>query len=113
MAEKRSEGSQELVSYDSYQDISQVSMVDASVVPLDTSEDAQFSEQMFNNIQERLTRINKRVRMATSTMARLQQALRTRMAARVATAAAIEEDKMAGGDNGLRRYQESNEETVD
>ncbi|EDV39206.1 uncharacterized protein Dana_GF24614 [Drosophila ananassae] len=111
MGDKRSEGSQELVSYDSYQDDSQVSMVEASVVPLDTSEDAQFSEQMFNSIQERLTRINKRVRMATSTMATLQKALRSRMVAKAA--AAIEEDKMAGGDNGLRRYQDSNEETVD
>ncbi|KAH8259766.1 hypothetical protein KR026_010067 [Drosophila bipectinata] len=111
MGDKRSDGSQELVSYDSLQDVSQVSMVEASVVPLDTSEDAQFSEQMFNSIQERLNRINKRVRLATLAMAKMQQALRKKVAAKEA-AAEVEQDKMAGGDNGMRRYPES-EETPD
>ncbi|KAH8334768.1 hypothetical protein KR074_010349 [Drosophila pseudoananassae] len=109
MGDKRSEGSQELVSYDSLQDVSQVSMVEASVVPLDTSEDAQFSEQMFNSIQERLNRITNRVRLATSAMAKMQVALRKKVAAKEA---AVEQDKMAGGDNGMRRYPES-EETPD
>jgi len=70
-----------------------------AVVPLDTSEDAQFSEQMFSNIQERLTRIMKRVSLANSAMAQMKRKLK----ARIPGPAVVENaDKLAGGDNPLR-----------
>ncbi|XP_016965957.1 uncharacterized protein LOC108035075 [Drosophila biarmipes] len=70
-----------------------------AVVPLDTSEDAQFSEQMFSSIQERLTRIMKRVSLANSAMAQMKRKLKTRISAPNVVENA---DKLAGGDNPLR-----------
>ncbi|XP_016994458.1 uncharacterized protein gdrd [Drosophila takahashii] len=72
---------------------------DTGVVPLDTSEDAQFSEQMFCNIQERLNRIMKRVSLANSAMAQIKRKLK----AKIPSTTVLENaDKLAGGDNPLR-----------
>ncbi|KAH8351480.1 uncharacterized protein gdrd [Drosophila kikkawai] len=81
-------------------DVSQDNAVDSTVVPLDRSEDAQFSEQQYNNIQDRLTRINRRIIMANTALAQLQQKIRARVSQPpgVPTAA----DNLAGGDNPFR-----------
>lgn len=82
-------------------DVSQSNdVVEASVVPLDPSEDAQFSEQQFINIQERLTRINKRINMANSALAQLKRSIKNRVA--LGPVSSADGDKLAGGDNPLR-----------
>ncbi|XP_017040312.1 uncharacterized protein LOC108087461 [Drosophila ficusphila] len=83
-------------SAESYAELSQNS---TAVVPLDTSEDAHFSEQMFSSIQERLTRIMKRVHMANSAMAQMKRKLQTRLPSSTQLENA---DKFAGGDNPMR-----------
>ncbi|XP_052848527.1 LOW QUALITY PROTEIN: uncharacterized protein LOC128259929 [Drosophila gunungcola] len=100
MSDEQSDEFQELESYESYQEISRNnSAVSTAVVPLDTSEDAQFSEQMFSNIQERLSRITKRVSLANLAMAQIKRNLKARIPSTVLVDNA---DKLAGGDNPQR-----------
>ncbi|XP_020798253.1 uncharacterized protein LOC110176277 [Drosophila serrata] len=81
-------------------DDSQGNNVDASVVPLDPSEDAQFSEQQYKNIQDRLTRINKRIIMANTALSQLQEKIRSRVSQTPELPVAA--DTLAGGDNPFR-----------
>ncbi|KAH8294422.1 hypothetical protein KR054_012504 [Drosophila jambulina] len=83
-------------------DASQGNSVDASVVPLDPSEDALFSEQQYNNIQERLTRINSRLYMANTALAQLQQEIRARASKKPEVP--VPADNLAGGDNPFRGH---------
>ncbi|XP_017122925.1 uncharacterized protein LOC108143187 [Drosophila elegans] len=99
MSDEQSDEFQELESNESYQEISRNnSAVSTAVVPLDTSEDAQFSEQVFSNIHERLNRIMKRVSLANSAMAQMKRKLK----ARIPSTVAVDADKLAGGDNPQR-----------
>ncbi|KAH8235205.1 hypothetical protein KR032_010281 [Drosophila birchii] len=81
-------------------DASQDNNVDANVVPLDPSEDAQFSEQQYNNIQDRLTRINRRIITANNAIAQLQKNIRARVSQ--APEVPVAADSLAGGDNPFR-----------
>ncbi|KAH8269937.1 hypothetical protein KR018_000060 [Drosophila ironensis] len=93
MADMESKASKELRYCGSYEGNSRTSVTDAALVPLDTSEDAQFSDQMFISIQERLNRINSRVQKTTLAIAQLQQALRLKSFKNVKV-----EGMFAGGD---------------
>ncbi|KAH8378697.1 hypothetical protein KR009_000786, partial [Drosophila setifemur] len=105
MGDNRCEDSKDPESFDSYHDFSQTSVADALVVPLDTSEDAHFSEELFFNIQERLARINKRVRLANTAMAHMKRTLRARMC--VKNLVVEEADHFAGGDHAQRQNETS------
>ncbi|KAH8264897.1 hypothetical protein KR038_007161 [Drosophila bunnanda] len=90
---------EEALSWEPIED-SQGNNVDASVVPLDASEDAQFSEQQYKNIQDRLTRINRRIIMASTALSQLQDKIRTRVLQ--APGLPVPADNLAGGDNPFR-----------
>ncbi|EDW94514.2 uncharacterized protein LOC6534118 [Drosophila yakuba] len=100
MSDDGSDIFQDLESYEPYGECSQNNSVeDTVVVPLDTSEDAQFSEQMFTSIQERLSRIIKRINLANSAVTQMKRKLH----AQIPSAAVVENaDQLAGGDNTLR-----------
>ncbi|XP_016990426.1 uncharacterized protein LOC108052536 [Drosophila rhopaloa] len=111
MSDEKSDELQELGSCESFTEMSQNNSADyTAVVPLDTSEDAQYSEQMFSTIQERLTRIMNRVSLANSVMAQMKRNLKAKIPS---TAAVANADKLAGGDNPLRvdNIEEGNEVT--
>ncbi|EDV51770.1 uncharacterized protein LOC6545845 [Drosophila erecta] len=100
MSDDGSDEFQDLEVYEPYGEGSQNNSNEyTAVVPLDTSEDAQFSEQMFSTIQERLNRIMKRVSLANSAVVQMKRKLQ----ARIPSAAVVENaDKLAGGDNPMR-----------
>ncbi|XP_017068231.1 uncharacterized protein LOC108105946 [Drosophila eugracilis] len=100
---------QELETYEVYPEGSQGNSAgDSRVMPLDASEDAKFSEEMFCNIQERLNRIMKRVSLANLVMIQMKRRLQARIPS---TTNVTNTDKMAGGDNPgmFDNYETGNE----
>eukprot|EP00099_Drosophila_melanogaster_P021486 NP_648713.1 goddard [Drosophila melanogaster] len=111
MSDDGSDIFQDLESYEPYTEGSQNNSDEATAVgPLDTSEDARFSEQVFSNIQERLNRIINRISMANSAVVQMKRKLHARIPS---VPVGENADQLAGGDNPMRfeNVEQENETT--